>query len=167
MDRLDHQIRRELGRFGPVAGDTQHGDIVAIVRAWPAAVGETVARNAWPSRLARDGTLHVNAASATWAFELGRLAATILEQLRPELGEATPPALRFAPGPIPEPEAEAAERRAPPRPEIGAEHRAEAAEIAAGIEDEELREFVARAAAASLSRTAQEGSIEARADRSF
>lgn len=158
MDRLERQVRRELGRFGPV-----DGDMVGIVRAWPAAVGETVARNAWPVRLARDGTLHVNTASATWAFELGRLAATMLEQLRLELGETTPPALRFAPGPIPEPEAEAAERRAPPRPTIGSEHRAEAAGIAAGIEDEELRELVARAAAASLAR----GSEGARSDRGF
>jgi hypothetical protein len=158
MDRLDRQVRRELGRFGPV-----DGDMVAIVRAWPQAVGETVARNAWPARLARDGTLHVNTASSTWAFELGRLVSTILEQLRLELGETTPPALRFASGPIPEPEAEAAERRAPPRPEVGSEHRAEAAEIAAGIEDEELRELVARAAAASLAR----GSAGPRSDRSF
>jgi len=158
MDRLDRQVRHELGRFGPV-----DGDMVGIVRAWPKAVGETVARNAWPARLTRDGTLHVNTASATWAFELGRLVATILDQLRPELGETTPPALRFAPGPIPEPEAEAAEQRAPPRPKIGSEHRAEAAEIAAGIEDEELRELVARAAAASLAR-ASEGP---RSDRAF
>jgi len=158
MDRLDRQVRRELGRFGPV-----DGDMVGIVRAWPGAVGETVARNAWPARLARDGTLHVNTASATWAFELGRLVSTILEQLRSELGETTPPALRFAPGPIPEPEAEAAARRAPTRPEIGSEHRVQAAEIAAGIEDEELRELVARAAAASLAR----GSVGPRSDRSF
>ncbi len=158
MDRLDRQVRRELGRFGPVAGD-----MIGIVRAWPIAVGETVARNAWPARLARDGTLHVNTASSTWAFELGRLAPTILDQLRPELGDTTPPTLRFAPGPIPEPETEAAERRAPARPEIGSEHRAEAAEIAAVIDDEELRELVARAAAASLAR----GSVEPRSDRSF
>ena len=71
MDRLDEQVRRELTRFGPEATATWQ----AIVRAWPAAVGETVARNAWPARLARDGTLHVNAVSATWAFELGRMAA--------------------------------------------------------------------------------------------
>jgi len=167
MDRLDRQVRRELGRFGPVGGDAQSGDIVAVVRAWPAAVGETVARNAWPARFARDGTLHVNAASATWAFELGRLAAVILEQLRTELGEATPAALRFVPGPIPEPEAEAAERRAPKPPEIGSEHRAEAARIAAGIEDDELREYVARAAAASLARAARKAPEEPRSDRSF
>jgi hypothetical protein len=158
MDRLERQVRRELGRFGPV-----DGDMVGIVRAWPGAVGETVARNAWPARLARDGTLHVNTASATWAFELGRLVTTILEQLRSELGETTPQALRFAPGPIPEPDADPAERGAQAGPEIGPEHRAEAAEIAAGIEDEELRGYVARAAAASLAR----GPIEARSDRRF
>ena len=37
MDRLEGQVRRELGRFGPV-----DGDMVGIVRAWPEAVGETV-----------------------------------------------------------------------------------------------------------------------------
>lgn len=162
MDRLDRQVRRELGRFGPV-----DGDMVGIVRAWPEAVGETVARNAWPARLARDGTLHVNTASATWAFELGRLAATILEQLRPELGETTPPALRFAPGPIPDADGEGADERAPARPEIGPEHRAEAAGIAAEIEDDELREYVARAAAASLARAGNPGSGETRSDRGF
>jgi len=156
MDRLDRQVRRELGRFGSRHGGMGDGDMVGIVRAWPEAVGETVARNAWPARLARDGTLHVNTASSTWAFELGRLAPAILDQLRSELGETTPPALRFAPGPIPEPEADAAERRAPARPEIGSEHRAAAAGIAAGIEDEELREYVARAAAASLARSSGE-----------
>ena len=133
--------------------------MVAIVRAWPEAVGETVARNAWPARLARDGTLHVHASSATWAFELGRLAETILEGLRASLGEGAPPALRFAPGPVPEP--------APPTPsedsagglEIGPEDRLAAAERVAAIEDEALRELVARAAAASLAR--------ARSDRRF
>jgi hypothetical protein len=154
MDRLDRQIRRELGRFGPM-----DGDMTAIVRVWSAAVGETVARNACPARLARDGTLHVNTASATWAFELGGLAPTILEQLRGELGEAAQPTLRFAPGPIPDPVAEAPEKRAPVPPEIAAGDRTEASELAAVIEDEELRELVARAAAASLAR--------ARSDRDF
>jgi hypothetical protein len=154
MDRLDHQIRRELGRIGPM-----DGDMTAIVRVWPAAVGETVARNACPARLARDGTLHVNTASATWAFELGSLAPTILEQLRNELGEAAPPSLRFAPGPIPDPLAETPEGGASAPLEIAAEDRAEAARVAATIEDDELRELVARAAAAGLAR--------ARSDRAF
>ncbi|MGZ8693547.1 MAG: DUF721 domain-containing protein [Gaiellaceae bacterium] len=158
MDRLDGQVRRELGRFGPV-----DGDMVAIVRVWRDAVGDTVARNAWPARLARDGTLYVNAVSATWAFELGRLGSTILERLQSELGQAAPPALRFAPGPVPDEEAEPSELRAEQPPEVAPEHRAQGAEIAAAIEDDELREYVARAAAASLAR----GSGEARSDRRF
>jgi hypothetical protein len=143
MERLDAEVRRELGRFGPIAGDT-----AAIARAWPLAVGETVARNAWPARLSREGTLHVNTTSATWGFELGRLAETILAQLRAELGDATPRALKFAPGPLPEPPAAAAKGGREPT----AAERAAAADIAAGIEGDELRRLVARAVAASLSR---------------
>lgn len=147
MERLGHDIRRELGRFGPV-----DADLVEIVRAWPEAVGETVARNAWPARLARDGTLHVNASSSTWAFELGRLAEAILEGLRARIGEAAPPALKVAPGPVPEPASPASEERGATAPSVDAEDRLEGAALAAGIEDEELRELVARAAAASLAK---------------
>ena len=150
MERLERALREELGRFGPV-----DASMVDIVRVWPAAVGETVARNAWPARLARDGTLHVHASSSTWAFELGRLAPTILEQLAAAL-ETPPPALRFAPGPLPEPTPESAPegRGSPVLP--GPEQRAKGAALAAVIEDEELRETVARAAAASLARAAAE-----------
>jgi hypothetical protein len=158
MERLDGELRRELARFGPA-----EGDMVAIVRAWPAAVGETVARNAWPARLARDGTLHVHTVSSTWAFELGTLAATMLERLRVALGEATPPALAFTPGPVPEPVPEPHSRDADTPLETGSEHRAAGERIAAPIADEELRRYVARAAAASLARAAAGG----RSDRTF
>lgn len=162
MDRLGGHVRQELGRFRPGGGD-----IEAITRVWPAAVGESVARNAWPARLARDGTLHVHVASSTWGFELGKLAATILEQLRAELAEAAPQALKFAPGPLPGDAPDVAGRDAPQAPEIGSRHRAEAAAIAAGIEDEELRELVARAAAASLAGASARGSQHPRDDLSF
>jgi hypothetical protein len=115
-------------------------------------VGETVARNAWPARLARDGTLHVNASSSTWAFELGRLAAAILEQLGAKLGDGAPPALKFVPGPLPEPAAPTAEEASAAPLVVGPEERLEGAALAAAIEDDELRELVARAAAASLAR---------------
>ena len=151
IERVDAEIRRELGRFAPVEGDG-----AAVARVWPRAVGETIARSAWPARLSGDGTLHVATVSATWAFELGRLVDTILEQLRGELGERTPRALRFAPGPVPEPPAPATEGASRPKLEATAAQRANGAAIAAGIEDEDLRELVARAAAASLANAFRE-----------
>ncbi len=162
MERLDVEVRRELGRFGPIEGDT-----AAIARAWPAAVGETVARNAWPARLSRDGTLLVNTSSSTWAFELGRLAETILTQLRPELGAAAPRALKFAAGPLPEAPRNGGEAPAGTGNEPTEEHRAAAAAIASGIEGEDLRRLVARAAAASLSRAAEAPSAPPPDDRRF
>ena len=49
MESIAGEVRRELGRFGA------EGAIVDVVAAWPAAVGPTVARNAWPARVGRDG----------------------------------------------------------------------------------------------------------------
>src|SRR5437016_220805 len=99
MDRLGDGLDRELGRLGgaeaPVAA--------ALVTRWAELVGEQIARNAFPARVARDGTLHVNTSSSSWAFELTQLRATILERLQAELGGAAPKALRFTPGPLPEP----------------------------------------------------------------
>ena len=158
MDRLEGQIRRELRRFGP-ADSVQGGEMVEIVRAWPAVVGEENARRAWPARLARDGTLIVHATDSVWAFQLGMLSSEIHEKLVAELGKAAPEALRFVPGPVPAPAAEAASERGPTPPDVGPQDAEQGAEIAASIEDEELRELVARAAAASLAR--------ARVDRSF
>jgi hypothetical protein len=139
MKQLGDEVKRELGRFGP------EGGIGELVEAWPAAVGETIARSAWPARVARDGTLHVNTADSVWAFELTSRAAQIAARLGVER-------VRFAPGRLPEAAEPAAEhdRAAPPEP---SEHlRQEGARLAAGIEDENLRKLVARAAAASLAK---------------
>ena len=59
MDRLDREIRQELSRFGP------QGGMPELLAAWPGAVGPMVAANAWPARIARDGTLYVNTSSST------------------------------------------------------------------------------------------------------
>jgi hypothetical protein len=152
MERVEAEVRRELGRFGPHEGDTQSDTIVAVVRMWPRAVGDTIARNAWPARIGRDGTLHVSTISATWAFELGRLAPTILAQLGAELGAGAPTTLKFAPGAVPEAAGGPSAASLPRPPAPSAEQRAEADELVAGIENEELRRLVARAAAASLAR---------------
>jgi hypothetical protein len=112
-----------------------------LVEAWPAAVGEAIARNAWPARIAKDGTVHVNTADSIWAFELGHRG----EEIAGRLGV---PKLRFAPGPLPEP----VEKRVPDvaRPTPAEQQRARA--LAAGIEDENLRESVQKAVSFSLAR---------------
>jgi hypothetical protein len=153
MKRIDDEVRRGLGRFGPAAG------MAELVAAWPAVVGEAVARNAWPARFARDGTLHVAASSSAWAFELIQLERTILDRLREKLGESAPKRLRFAPGRLPEPgaEAETAAVRERPRPSPAETERA--GRMAAEISDEKLRGLVARAAAASLARASDNRAV--------
>jgi hypothetical protein len=129
-----------LSRFGAPA------EIGRIAGAWPAAVGEQIARNAWPARIARDGTLHVHTSSSAWAFELTQLEATV----RKQLGALAPPKVRFAPGPLPEPITADEDASSATGPEPSDDDRARGAELAASIADEKLRNLVARAAAASL-----------------
>ena len=112
-----------------------------LVEAWPAAVGPQIARFAWPARIARDGTVHVHTADSVWAFELGHRAGEIAERL----GVAK---LRFAPGPLPEAAEEPVSHAVEPTPEDDAR----AAELAAGIADEKLRESVQKAVRMSLAR---------------
>ena len=147
-ERSGGAVRRQLARFG---APTRIG---GIVDAGPAAVGELVARTAWPARGQRDGTLVVPTQEAVWAFELGHRAAEILGRLNGDVR-----AIRFVPGPIPEATLKEPEADAPSAVQATAEQLAGGAAIAAGIADEELRERVAKAAAASLARAADGRSV--------
>jgi hypothetical protein len=150
MERIGDSVGRELARSGGDAGTA----LVEITAVWPQAVGDAVSRQAWPLRLGRDGTLHVATASSTWAFELDRLSPEIQERLAALAGASAPSKLRFRVGPVPEPAAPREASGAPlPGPlDSTPETASEADELAAGIEDPELRQIVARAARASLSR---------------
>ncbi len=157
MERIGREIDRELAR----SGSRDAIPLAAITAAWPSAVGAAVARQAWPLRLGRDGTLHVAVASSTWAHELDLLQDAILDGLRARLADATPPAVRFAVGPIPEPPSPVEDHTSEDEPtaEVPPEIESEALAAAAEIDDPELRELVARAARASL--------VRARSDRDF
>ena len=148
MDRIGAAVRRELGRFGTA------GAMADLVAVWPQVVGDAVSTNAWPARLARDGTLHVSASSSAWAFELGQLESEILARLTEALGKAAPGRLRFAPGPLPETAPAASERPHVPLPDPTPEHVEQARGWAATIDSEELRKTVEKAARASLARAA-------------
>jgi hypothetical protein len=153
MDRIGDTIRRELGRFGTA------GEMADVVEAWPRVVGETIAANAWPARLTRDGALHVNAGSSAWAFELGQLENEILPRLREALGEGGPRRLKFAPGPLPELGPAVSERTPPTRLEPSPDDVREARALASAIESEELRKTVEKAARASLARVGSGRSV--------
>jgi len=62
--------------------------LAAVQRAWPAAVGEAIAREATPVA-ERDGVVTVACRSATWAQELDLLGARIGQQLAAELPAGT------------------------------------------------------------------------------
>ena len=144
MEPLGDQIRAELSRVG---ADSGAGDAVT---AWPAAVGEEIARQAWPARTQPDGTLVVHVRDAIWGFELTQRAAEISERLPGR------PRLRFTLGPLPETAPEP-----PPAPpaEASPEQAREAAALTAGIVDPNLRESVAKAIKASLARTPDDRSV--------
>jgi hypothetical protein len=143
---LGDDVARELARLGQAPAG--HGDMAAVLAAWPSAVGDAISSNAWPARFTRDGTLIVHASSSAWAFELEQLS----ESVRERLGPLAPPRLRFVVGPLPERGAETVSKvhREPPVP--GPAERAQADEITREIDAPELREAVARAVAASLAR---------------
>jgi len=141
VEPVGDQIRAELSRVGADGGA---GDVVT---AWPAAVGEEIARNAWPARTQPDGTLVVHVRDAIWGFELTQRAREISDRLPGR------PRLRFTPGPLPETTAE------PPTPtslEASPEQAREAADLTAGIVDPHLRESVAKAIKAALARASHD-----------
>lgn len=154
MERIGNEVERRLAQTGGSEGLA----LTEITRAWPAAVGSAIARNAWPLRVGKDRTLHVATSSATWAFELDRMSPDIVARLREMLGEEGPPRVRFRPGPVPEhgPEhsrevsTKTREGTVEPSPETAEA----AASAAASIDDVDLRELVARAARASLAKSA-------------
>jgi hypothetical protein len=144
VEPVGDQIRAELSRVG---ADSGAGDAVT---AWPAAVGEEIARHAWPARTQPDGTLVVHVRDAIWGFELTQRATEISERLPGR------PRLRFTPGPLPD---AAAEPSPATRVEASPEQEREAAEIVAGIEDPELRESVAKVIKVALARGRNDRSV--------
>jgi hypothetical protein len=146
MERLGDLLRRELGRHGAQAG------IGEAVAAWPDAVGEEIARNAWPARFTRDGTLIVHARDSVWAFELTQRAAEIAKRLSTK-------SVKFVTGPLPESAVAIHEATPQGSPTATQEQMKQAADWTSGIEDEELRKLVTKAAEMSLAR--------ATSDRSF
>jgi hypothetical protein len=147
LDPLGDEVRRELGRFGP------QGAIGETVAAWPDAVGDAIARAAWPARFQRDGTLVVHTRDSIWAFELTQRAGEIAKRLE---GVS---AIKFVPGPLPEVSAEEGPTAAPPTAVASPDHRRRASEIASEIADEGLRKIVTKTIETALANTPNDRSF--------
>jgi hypothetical protein len=140
-------LGRVLDGALPASAD-RAADVSAIARRWPAAVGEAIAREAWPARLTPDGELVVHASAAVWASELTHLEADLRGRLE-AVGIVPAPRLRFTVGTVPRrPDAVVPEG---PQPAPPADPRAD--RWTAEIRDPELREAVSRAARSWLART--------------
>ncbi len=144
MDPLGEQIRAEMHRMGADSGAGDAGS------AWLAAVGDEIARNAWPARTQADGTLVVHVRDAIWGFELTQRAAEISGRLPGR------PGLRFVPGELPD---RASDPVPAPPVEATPEQAREAASLAAAIEDPNLRESVVKVIKAALVRASNDRSV--------
>jgi hypothetical protein len=123
-----------------------------VVERWPAAVGDAIARAAWPARFQRDGTLVVHTRDAIWAFELTQRAGEIAKRLEVD-------GLKFVPGPVPEGPAEEVSTQATAPAVASEEQRRRAAEIAAEMTDQELRKLVQKAVELGLARASNDRSF--------
>jgi hypothetical protein len=144
MEPLGGEIRAEMHRMG---ADSGAGDVGTV---WVAAVGAEIAHNAWPARTQADGTLVVHVRDAIWGFELTQRASEISRRLPGQ------PRLRFVPGELPDP---VPDPESPPAVEATPEQAREAASLVARIEDQDLRESVAKAIKAGLARASDDRSV--------
>ena len=144
MDPLGEQIRAEMHRMGADSGAGDAGS------AWLTAVGDEIARNAWPARTQADGTLVVHVRDAIWGFELTQRAAEISGRLPGR------PRLRFVPGELPDRDADPVP--APPA-EATPDQEREAASLAAAVEDPNLRESLVKVIKAALVRASNDRSV--------
>jgi len=83
---------------GSMPGDL--GPVRRIADVWSEVVGEGLARVAQPARIARDGTLIVHAADASWVHALTLEQRTILRKLDERMAGDGPPAMKVEIGPI-------------------------------------------------------------------
>ncbi len=134
----------------------------SLIADWPAIVGETLARHArpielkWPPRAAKrdpdapsvPATLVLRVESA-FALEAQHSASVIVDRVNAHLGWRCVDKVAFRQGPLPTHDTR---RRTAPVPSEAAE--AAAREAASRIEDESLREAVARLGARAIDRSA-------------
>jgi len=144
---LPRDLRDEVRQQLECLGGPKNAGLGSVVECWPQAVGPSIAANAWPARIARDGTLIVHTSSSVWAQELTQLE----DELCQRLAIAGQVRMRFIVGQVPEPAPPDVTRVEKISHMPTVDDYAKAREIAGSITDPELRAVIARAAMHSLS----------------
>ena len=114
--------------------------LLALREIWAEAAGPDISRNAFPVRLTRADAVVVHCSGSAWASELTLLRGHLQAKLEALMGDAAPAELRFDVGELPLPDAAPAapsQRRLNPQ----------AAALAAGVADPDLRAAIERAIA--------------------
>jgi hypothetical protein len=115
----------------------------ALVAEWPAVVGDRLAANTVPERLAyapkqtSAGTLHLRVASGSLAMELQHLEPVLIDRINGYFGHRAVARIRLIQGPIPA-SARPGREVKQPRP-LSADEEAFLAALLAGVADDALR----------------------------
>tara|TARA_B100000686_G_scaffold287648_1_gene313239 strand:+ start:824 stop:1294 length:471 start_codon:yes stop_codon:yes gene_type:complete len=139
-ESLSGSLESELIRLG--AKD----NVLAVTHSWPEAVGPEIARNAWPARIRRDGTLVINTRTSVWAFELNQMAEEIRVRLKPE-----PSQIKFVVGVVPEPVGKKEDLEKKPLKSPTPESAKSAKSLASEVTSDSVRKALEKAASLSLS----------------
>lgn len=149
-----------LARYRAPGGTaaTPGGSVGVLAQAWPRVVGDVAAGHSVPVRRSRAGIVSVACSSAAWAQELTARRDDLAERLRAECPGTEVSGLRFSVADhvmVVAPSVEAPAAPVPP-PRPGADERATGERAAQGIEDDEIRRLVERAAAVAATRPRDE-----------
>ena len=144
---ISSQVNRRFGRLG--------GGFGAVIAAWERVVGHQIARHAMPTSL-REGVLRVRCDDATWASEIMHMGPTIARRLQDELGQQAPRQVKAYTGRVGSVPA-SAETVVDPLPQLDEATGERLAQMAARIDDPQLRARVLRAMTACVARRRQSG----------
>lgn len=98
------KLSKALSGWEPAAGAAEREPLTLLEAGWPDIVGEQVARNSHPSRIAR-GTLIVTTRSNAWSHQLSLLGEHVLRAIAARVPKAGVERLRFRVGRLPQADA--------------------------------------------------------------
>lgn len=120
-----------------------------LQKQWKGLVGEVVAAHTWPSRI-KFRKLHVAVDNSVWLHQLLYLKATLMENIQAQMEELQLEDIIFRIGELPESREDADDEPAE-QAAVSPDVEKAAREYAQGINDEELRDSLARVIARALS----------------